>query len=428
MGDEKESLLGYGRPMRRVSDAAKPAWASLQRHPLMVDTAIACILALAALVSLNATYGALPPNDPSYSHGFTLAVVVSMLALTLPLALRRRFPFSVGLVVVAAFLTARIVFHIPEANITLLALWLMFYSVAVYGDRRFRTPFLALCYLAIVAELTHELFFPGPAGAAPLVRSFDLLYNVVVLSLPWMLGAAIWSLRDRQRTLAAQAVELQREREENARQAVFAERVRIARELHDVVAHHVSVMGVQAAGARRVMDRDPQGAAEALSSIEHSSRRAVAELHRLLGFLRRAGDSDQLSPQPSLAQLGDLVHDAHEADLTVRLTISGDARPLSPTLEVSAYRIIQEALTNVRKHSQAATAHVGLQYRTTELEVEILDDGPGAEGDAIGGGTGHGLIGMRERAALHGGHLCADPRAGGGFAVHAVFPLNSDVA
>ena len=209
---------------------------------------------------------------------------------------------------------------------------------------------------------------------------------------------------------------------------MFEERVRIARELHDVVAHHVSVMGVQAAGARRVMDRDPERAAEALSSIEHSSRRAVAELHRLLGFLRRAGDSDELAPQPSLAQLGDLVDDAHEADLTVRLTISGDARPLSPTLEVSAYRIIQEALTNVRKHSQASTGYVGLHYRPTELEVEILDDGPVAEGDEAGGGTGHGLIGMRERAALHGGHLCADPRPGGGFAVHAVFPLARDAA
>ena len=116
MGDEKESLLGYGRPMRRVSEAAKATRSSLQRHPLTVDTAVACTLALAALVSLNATYGALPPNDPSYSHGFTVAVVASMFALTLPLALRRRFPFSVGLVVVAAFLTARVVVRVPEAN------------------------------------------------------------------------------------------------------------------------------------------------------------------------------------------------------------------------------------------------------------------------------------------------------------------------
>jgi len=428
MGDEQKTLLGYGRLMRRVIDAVKGARSIVQRHPLAVDTAIALVLALAALVSLSATYSQLPPNDPSFSHGFTVAVVASMLAITLPLAWRRRFPFTVGVVVVAAFLVGRIVVHVPEANITLLALWLMFYSVAVYGNRRFRTPFLALCYIAIVAELTHELFFPGPAAATAVGRSFDLLYNVVVLSLPWMLGAAIWSLRDRQRALSAQAVELQREREENARQAVFAERVRIARELHDVVAHHVSVMGVQAAGARRVMDRDPERAAEALSSIEHSSRRAVAELHRLLGFLRRAGDTDELAPQPSLAQIGELIAEASEADLDVCLTIRGDARPLSTTLEVSAYRIIQEALTNVRKHSQASTAHVGLLYRPTELEVEILDDGPASQADGAGGLSGHGLIGMRERAVLHGGHLCADPRPGGGFAVHAVFPVIPDAS
>ncbi len=428
MGDEMEILLGYGRPMRRVTDAAKRAQSVVRRHPLAVDTVIAGVLALAGLVSLDATYAELPPNDPAFSHGFTVVVVASMLAITLPLALRRRFPFSVGVVVVTGFLVARVVVHVPEANITLLSLWLMFYSVAVYGDRRFRTPFLALCYLAIVAELTHELFFPGPSGATQFGRSFDLLYNVVVLSLPWMLGAAIWALRDRQRTLTVQTADLQREREENERQAVFAERVRIARELHDVVAHHVSVMGVQAAGTRRVMDRDPQRAAEALSSIEHSSRRAVAELHRLLGFLRRAGDADELAPQPSLAQLGDLIDESREADLNVCVTIRGEARPLSPTLEVSAYRIIQEALTNVRKHSQASTAQVGLLYRPTELEVEILDDGPGSEADEAGSETGHGLIGIRERAALHGGHLCADPRPGGGFAVHAVFPLTGDAA
>ena len=295
MGDEKESLLGYGRTMRRVSDAAKAVWSCLQRHPLTVDTAIACTLALAALVSLNATYGALPPNDPSYSHGFTVAVVVSMLALTLPLALRRRFPFSVGLVVVAGFPgcpgrcpRTRGQHHVAGAVVDVLQRRCVL-AIGDFGPRSLpcaTSPSLpnSLTNCSSLGHRKHSLSY----------EALTFLYNVVVLSLPWMLGAAIWSLRDRQRTLAAQAVELQREREENARQAVFAERVRIARELHDVVAHHVSVMGVQAAGARRVMDRDPQRAAEALSSIEHSSRRAVSELHRLLGFpsprrrLRRA--------------------------------------------------------------------------------------------------------------------------------------------
>jgi signal transduction histidine kinase len=407
---------------------AKEIRASVQRYPLAADTVLALALAVAALVSLAATYDELPPNDPTFSRGWTVAVVVSMLALTLPLALRRRYPFSVAAIIVVAFLVARIVVHVPEANVSLLAAWLMIYSVAVHGQRRLRTPVLVLVYCAIVAELVRELFFVDATNGPVLAASFSLFYNLVVLALPWLLGAAIWSLTDRQRQLADQTVELQNEREENARQAVFAERVRIARELHDVVAHHVSVIGVQAAGARRVMDRQPARAAEALSSIEDSSRRAVVELHRLLGFLRREGETDELSPQPGLAQLADLIAEARHAELIVDLTINGEPRPLSPTLEVSAYRVIQEALTNTRKHSRATAATVRLHYGPSELEVEIVNEGPGRQTELGGSQVGHGLIGMRERAALHGGHLRAGPRPGGGFAVHASFPLNGDAA
>ena len=160
-----------------------------------------------------------------------------------------------------------------------------------------------LCYGVIVAELIRELFFASYPSGPPLAQCFSLLYNMVVLALPWLLGAAIWSLRDRQRILADQTVELQAEREENARQAVFAERVRIARELHDVVAHHVSVIGVQAAGARRVMERQPARAAEALSSIEASSRQAVVELHRLLGFFSAPATSTNSPPNPASPSL-----------------------------------------------------------------------------------------------------------------------------
>jgi signal transduction histidine kinase len=430
MGEEAENPLDYDRPMGTVLDLAKRTQALDRRYPLAADTLLAVALAAAALVSLAAIYDELPATGSPFSHGWTVAVVGSMLALTLPLAWRRRFPFSVAAVVVVAFLIARIVVHVPEANVSLLAAWLMIYSVAVHGQRRFRAPVLIVCYSAIVAELVREYFFASYAnGYGPLLaRFFSLFYNTLVLALPWLLGAAIWSLRDRQQKLADQASELQAEREENARQAVFAERVRIARELHDVVAHHVSVIGVQAAGARRVMDREPARAAEALSSIEDSSRRAVAELHRLLGFLRRAGEIDDLAPQPGLAQLGDLIAEAGQGELLVDLTIKGDARLLSPTLEVSAYRVIQEALTNTRKHSRATAASVRLRYGIAELEVEILDNGPGWGAERTGGQVGHGLIGMRERAALHGGHLRAGPRPGGGFAVHASFPLNSDAA
>jgi signal transduction histidine kinase len=424
MGEEAESSLRYGRRIGRVLDFAQRTRDLVRRYPLAADTLLALALAALALVSLAATYDELPPNDPNFSHGWTIAVVVSMLAITLPLAWRRRFPFSVAAVVVAAFLVARIIVHVPEANVSLLAAWLMIYSVAVYGERRLRAPVLTLCYAAIVAELVRELFIPGPPNTPVLALSFSLFYNMVVLALPWLLGAAIWSWRDRQRKLADQTIELQAEREENARQAVFAERVRIARELHDVVAHHVSVIGVQAAGARLVMERQPERAAEALASIETSSRQAVVELHRLLGFLRRAGDIDELAPQPGLAQIGDLIAEVGRAELTVDLTIEGGSKVLSPTLEVSAYRVIQEALTNTRKHSKATTASVRIHYGTAALEVEVLDDGPGRATEPAGYQVGHGLIGMRERAALHGGHLRAGPRPDGGFAVHATFPLN----
>lgn len=431
MGEEAETPGEYDRPMGTALDLAKRTQALDRRYPLAADTLLAVALAAAAFVSLAATYDELPPTGSPFSHGWTVAVVVSMLALTLPLAWRRRFPFAVAVVVVGAFLVARIVVHVPEANVSLLVGWLLIYSVAVHGQQRFRTAVLIVCYIAIAAELVREYFFASFSSGlyGPLLARFvSLFYNMLVLALPWLLGVAIWSLRDRQRKLADQTIELQAEREENASQAVFAERVRIARELHDVVAHHVSVIGVQAAAARRVMDRQPAQAAEALSSIENSSRRAVTELHRLLGFLRRAGDTDELFPQPGLAQLGDLIAEAGQGELIVDLTIKGEARLLSPTLEVSAYRVIQEALTNTRKHSRATTANVSVHYGLTELEVEVFDDGPERDAEQAGGQVGHGLIGMRERAALHGGHLRAGPRAGGGFAVHASFPLNSDAA
>jgi signal transduction histidine kinase len=201
---------------------------------------------------------------------------------------------------------------------------------------------------------------------------------------------------------------------------VFDERVRIARELHDVVAHHVSVMGVQAGAARLVMERDPSKATAALASIEASSRQAVTEMHRLLGFLRQAGDPDRPA-RPGLDQVDDLAATMSGSQLTVEVGIEGDRRPLPPTVDVSAYRIVQEALTNTLKHGGASRADVRLRYWPGELEVEVIDDGRGAAVAPDGPG-GLGLIGMRERAALHGGQLTAGPASGGGFAVRVTLP------
>jgi signal transduction histidine kinase len=257
----------------------------------------------------------------------------------------------------------------------------------------------------------------------PLNEVVLLAYNAVSIALPIMLGVAVRRRRERERELDARTRELQSEREENARSAVLEERVRIARELHDVVAHHVSVMGVQAGAARRVMAQQPGKAEAVLSSIEASSRQAVLELHRLLGVLRRADQPDELTPQPDLAQLPELVAQAGNGGLVVELSIEGQPRALPRTLEVSAYRVIQEALTNSLRHSGGTTARVRVDYQPAVLEVEVLDDGKG-NGQSPGSVGGHGLMGMRERVGLHGGHLRAGRTPEGGFAVHATFPLN----
>jgi signal transduction histidine kinase len=418
------------RSLEAVKDLVRRARATVRRHPVAADAVVAILFAAAALLGVAALRDDIMANldqirasDPSFRLPSTVTSVLSMLGITLPLAWRRRFPFSVLIVAVVGYLVSQSVLKVPEPGVTVLAGSLAIYSAAAYGHRRFRTLVLALCIGGILAEVARQLYFVS-SDIRPLLQSFSFAWNVALLALPWVAGAVIRSLRESKRELADRAAELQQEREENARQAVFAERVRIARELHDVVAHHVSVMGVQAGAARRVMERQPEKAAEALSSIEASSRQAVVELHRLLGFLRRAGEADDLAPQPGLAQLGDLVAHAAQGDLAVELSIEGDPRPLSTTLEVSAYRVIQEALTNTRKHSGAAHATVRVTYGTASLEVEVVDDGKAGAARTGGDEGGLGLIGMRERASLHGGHLRAGPRPEGGFVVHATFPLN----
>jgi signal transduction histidine kinase len=281
---------------------------------------------------------------------------------------------------------------------------------------------LLACELAVLLQVARELFLVGyMAGMHPLSQSFELAFNVVIFLSPWALGAAVRSSRARESQLVERAAELVRERERNAEQAVFAERVRIARELHDVVAHHVSVMGVQAGAARRVMARQPKDAAEALASIELSSRTAVQEMQRLLGFLRSEGDREGFGSQPGLDRVGDLVAESQGSGFEITLTIQGEPTHLPPTLDVSAYRIVQEALTNSRKHSTGRAASVRILYCRTTLELEVLDDGAGVA--TVSGPAGHGLIGMRERAALHGGHVETGPLLGGGFGVLATFPL-----
>ncbi len=418
-----------------MSNLARRFVALLRRYPTEADAIVAVLFAAAAIVSLYTTFELLQ-QDPKFHEPAKPGIVLVLLAVTLPLALRRRFPLAVAGVVIIAFVVGRVMLApgVPgvawENYVTVWACWLALYGAVAHAPRTRLTALVVTGLTAILfGEVVREVaFYKGGAfPGLPLNRGFFLVYNAVFIAFPLLIGIAARSLRERQRELAAQATELQREREGNARRAVLEERVRIARELHDVVAHHVSVMGVQAGAARRVMARQPDKAAEVLSSIEASSRQAVVELHRLLGFLRRADQADELAPQPDLAQLPELVARAGRGPLSVELSIEGAPRPLPPTLEVSAFRVIQEALTNALKHSGGTSATVRLDYTETLLEVEVRDDGHGSAEPSLNIG-GHGLIGMRERVGLHGGHLRVGVTPEGGFAVHASFPLNGNAA
>jgi signal transduction histidine kinase len=229
---------------------------------------------------------------------------------------------------------------------------------------------------------------------------------IVGLAAAWLVGDSVRTRRERT--------------EEDQRRAVADERARIARELHDMVTHNVSVMVVQAAAGNEVFDEHPDQARAALQAVEETGRRALGELRRLLDVV--AGDDDAgYDPQPGLRRLDDLVASVRAAGLGVELTVEGTPQQLSPALELSAFRIVQEALTNVLKHARASRASVCVRYGCDALELEVADDGVGA---ATTDG-GRGLVGMRERAALFGGEIAAGSRPGGGFAVHARMPLEA---
>lgn len=212
-----------------------------------------------------------------------------------------------------------------------------------------------------------------------------------------------------------------REREIATREAVAAERAAIARELHDVVAHHMSVMVVQAGAARAMSGSDPAATAEALRQIEASGRTGLAEMRRLLEVLKAEEDGNGRAPQPGLARIDELLDAMRASGLPVEAVVEGSPQPLPPGVDLSAYRIVQEGLTNALRHAGGASARVVVRYESDAVELEIADDGPGPPEDPEASG-GHGLIGMRERIRLFGGELEAGPRPGGGFLLRARLP------
>jgi signal transduction histidine kinase len=348
-----------------------------------------------------------------------LAVGYALVLLhTLPLAARRRFPGTVLGISVASGLAIGAL-GLPPFFLGP-AILVAVYSVAAYGDRRVALAGLAAAELGLAAvQLT-----PGKFDAPVVWVQFALIIGAA-----WLLGYFVGDRHVYAARLEERTAELEQAREELARRAVAEERLRLARELHDVVAHSMSVIAVQSGVGAHVAESRPEEVGKALSAIEATSRATLEELRRLLGVLRQDSEPQaSLAPVPGLADLEGLLGEVAKAGLAVRLQVEGTPSPLPAGVDLSAYRIVQEALTNVVKHAGPAQAQVTIGYRDRDVTVEVTDDGRGAAAPAGDGrgGTGHGLVGMRERVAAFGGDLETGPRPGGGFRVAARLPLAAD--
>jgi signal transduction histidine kinase len=385
-------------------------------HPLVTDALVALVAAGLALAQLQERAG------PADRGGLNVAFV---LAQTLPLVVRRRLPFAV-FAVGAATLAVQGTLGLYSPTFAFLAVNLALYSLAAYGERRL-AGFGVVAWAALLALHTAWVV----AGAWPQVTTaglYDLFNDFVLLAAAWTAGVGVRERRARAAELEGRAARLERERDEKARQAATQERLRIARELHDVVAHSLSVIGVQAGAARLVLDADPDPARarEAIASIEATANRAMGEMRRALGILRDSDRSDAaLAPLPGLDQLPSLLKQMRAAGLPVELTVEGTPRPLAKSIDLSLYRIVQEALTNALKHARATRAEVVVRWTADDVKLEITDDGRGSAPSAAPA-EGAGTIGMRERVALFGGDLRVGPRPQGGYAVQARLPVSAE--
>jgi signal transduction histidine kinase len=372
------------------------------------DAAVA--LALAAWTQLD-LWGHAPATMQVVGGRGVLSIL--LLLVTLPLAIRRRQPEATLLTAAGALvLVALLVSHSQGIPVEVfLALLLAFYSVGAHCDDS-RSAVVGAVALAAIAAA--DLARPGTFSASGTRPGAWL-----ALAIAWLVGRDLRRRRQRVTDLEDRAERLEREREEQALLAVAEERGRIARELHDVIAHGVSVIVVQAQAGPHLIG-DPQRAIGVFRAIESSGRDALVELRRLLGILRSGDEQLAIGPQPGLGSLQSLVEQVRASGLPVELRIEGEPVRLPAGIDLSAYRIVQEALTNVVRHAEDAAAEVVIRYRERRLELDVLDDGHGRTSRR--NGTGHGLIGMRERVALYGGTLEAGTREGGGYAVRAQLP------
>ena len=369
-----------------------------------VDVAIVAAVGVGCAVEVWSARHHLSTHLTGPPVALFVAYMVALAALTL----RRRFPLPAVVVAASALTIEWLVFGSSEGFGVFMILVIAGYAAGAYEDRG-----RALVGLAVLTATAVVWSFRDPAQTKLSDHIGGAGWMSTVL-IAWLVGSYVRRLRSR-----ASRAEL--EREERAEAAVASERARIARELHDIIAHNVSVMVVQAEAADEMLDRNrPDRARAPVRMIEETGRAALGDMRRMLGVLREADARPALAPQPGIANLELLLAKVRESGLPVELVVEGEPRPLPPGVDLSAFRIVQEALTNALKHAGPAHAQVLVRFAPDALELEVDDDGPGSDGETTGG---NGLVGMRERAALFGGELEAGRRNEGGFRVRARLPL-----
>lgn len=409
--DVASRLATFGR---RVVDRLTVGDGVVEHVPAS-DVLLAVVLAVPALV----VYAVQPTEGIDHLSVAGIAGFVLLVLVFGVLAWRRVAPTLT--MMVAGFGTGAWFFVGHTDGFVPLAVMIALYSVAAYGSRSDGVISLVITEIFVIIT-----FVAMMAGGEPF-SSIQLVVNVLMFVGIWVLGDRTRVRRELVQQLRAQAEQAERSRELGTELAVADERSRIARELHDVVAHTVSVMVVQAGAGRRVAEADPARAAATLGAIEEVGREALADLRRMVGVLREENGAGELAPQPSLDDLEDLVQRLAGAGLPVRLARLGEPRALPSGIELSAYRIVQEALTNVMKHAGVVrSVMVTLRFGEGALVVEVDDDGRGAAGAASEPNPGSGVVGMRERVAVFDGRLQVGPRPEGGYRVRAVLPLPAD--
>ena len=379
--------------------------------PRVVDAWVIALVALPGIIEfLILTRSA---AGPPAEVGQVNVVVGLLLTLVNAAALwwRRRHPLPVLAITLAVLVVAQVVAR-PYAGSFVIP-YAAGYAVAAYGTRR--TAIAGLAGVVVAAAL--DFVVTNIANAGPTV----VTPTAVLMVASWGIGRYVRVRREYLDTLVAYTHQLEVDRDEKARRAVLEERRRIARELHDQVAHDLGIAALHTSAARRWLGRDSERAEQAMASAEHAVRGALTTMPAILQALRIDEATADLAPQPMLDNLDHVIAQVSGAGLAVDLRVEGERRRLDPAVELAAYRVVQEALTNTLKHANAASATVVLRFGTDRLEIEVTDDGSG--GSATGDGSGLGLIGMKERVDVLGGTLVASPNDGGGFTVHATLPL-----